>query len=40
VLHETAFGMSCEELFLFACAIKYAALKVKNVHIACGEGQS
>jgi hypothetical protein len=39
-LHETAFGMTGEELFLFACAIKYAALKGKNVHIACGEGRS
>jgi hypothetical protein len=39
-LHETAFGTTGEELFLFACAIKYAALRGKNVHIACGEGKS
>jgi hypothetical protein len=36
VLHEAAFGTSQRELFLFACAIKYAALEGKNVHIACG----
>jgi len=36
VLHELAFGMSGRELLLFACAIKYAAAKGKNVHVVCG----
>jgi len=36
VLHEAAFGTSPHELFLFACAIKYAAAKGKTVHIAIG----
>jgi hypothetical protein len=37
VLHESAFGRSQSELLLLACAIKYAALTNKTVHIACGE---
>jgi hypothetical protein len=37
VLHEKAFGMSGSELFLFACAIKYAAGAGKTVHVTCGE---
>ena len=31
VLHEASFGTSTHELFLFACAIKYAAAKGKHV---------
>jgi hypothetical protein len=38
VLHEASFGTSTHELFLFACAIKYAAAKGKHVHVACGTG--
>jgi len=38
VLHEAAFGTSDGELFLFACAIKYAANAGKTVHVSCGEG--
>src|SRR5216117_3288605 len=37
VLHESAFGRSHSELLLLACAIKYAALSNKNIHIVCGE---
>src|SRR5437870_2786550 len=37
VVHESAFGRSHSELLLLACAIQYAALNKKNVHIACGE---
>jgi len=33
VLHEAAFGMSGSELFLFACAIKYATQHGKTVHV-------
>jgi len=40
ILHELAFGTSDNELFLLACAIKYAAGRGKNVHIACGRLQS
>jgi len=36
VLHEASFGTSTHELFLFACAIKYAAAKGKHVHVASG----
>jgi hypothetical protein len=36
VLHEASFGSSARELFLFACAIKYAAAKGKHVHVATG----
>jgi hypothetical protein len=39
VLHEASFGSSTHELFLFACAIKYAAAKGKHVHIAIGSGR-
>jgi hypothetical protein len=39
VLHEASFGTSTPELFLFACAIKYAAAKGKHVHIATGPGR-
>jgi hypothetical protein len=39
VLHEAAFGSSARELFLFACAIKYAAAKGKHVHVATGPGR-
>jgi hypothetical protein len=39
VLHEASFGSSTRELFLFACAIKYAAAKGKHVHIATGPGR-
>jgi hypothetical protein len=38
VLHEASFGTSTYELFLFACAIKYAATKGKHVHVAAGTG--
>jgi len=37
VLHESAFGRSHSELLLLACAIKYAALAKKTVHIACDD---
>src|ERR1043165_1793253 len=37
VLHAAAFGTSRHELLLFACAIKYAAMRGKNVQIASGE---
>jgi hypothetical protein len=40
VLHEASFGTSAHELFLFACAIKYAASKGKHVHVASGTGQT
>jgi hypothetical protein len=36
VMHEAAFGTSRGELFLFACAIKYAAQKRKTVHVIFG----
>jgi len=36
ILHEASFGSSTLELFLFACAIKYAAAKGKHVHVATG----
>jgi hypothetical protein len=39
VLHEASFGTSTHELFLFACAIKYAASKGKHVHVATGPGR-
>jgi hypothetical protein len=39
VLHEASFGSSTRELFLFACAIKYAAAKGKHVHVATGSGR-
>jgi hypothetical protein len=39
VLHEAAFGSSTRELFLFACAIKYATAKGKHVHVATGPGK-
>ena len=39
VLHEASFGNSTRELFLFACAIKYAAAKGKHVHVATGPGR-
>jgi hypothetical protein len=38
--HVEAFGASGTELLLLACAIKYAALQGKNVHIACGTGKA
>jgi len=38
VLHEASFGTSTHELFLFACAIKYAAARGKHVHVASGTG--
>src|SRR5437764_413275 len=40
VLHEASFGTSTHELFLFACAIKYAASKGKHVHVASGTGKT
>jgi hypothetical protein len=40
VLHEASFGTSTDELFLFACAIKYAAAKGKHVHVASGTGRT
>lgn len=40
VLHETAFGTSTHELFLFGCAIKYAAAKGKHVHVVSGTGRT
>ena len=36
-LHESDFGTSTTELLLFACAIKLAASKGKNVYVACGD---
>jgi hypothetical protein len=39
VLHEESFGSSTRELFLFACAIKYAAANGKHVHVATGPGR-
>jgi hypothetical protein len=39
-LHEASFGSSTRELFLFACAIKYAAAKGKHVHVATGPGRT
>jgi hypothetical protein len=32
-LHESEFGSSTSELLLFACAIKFAAKKGKNVYV-------
>jgi hypothetical protein len=40
VLHEGSFGTSTHELFLFACAIKYAAAKGKHVHVASGTART
>jgi hypothetical protein len=40
VLHEAAFGTSKSELFLFACAIKYAANVGKTVHVTAGRAES
>ena len=40
VLHEASFGTSANKLFLFACAIKYAATKGKHVHVATGTGKA
>jgi hypothetical protein len=40
VLHEASFGTSTHELLLFACAIKYAAIKGKHVHVASGTGRT
>src|SRR5258707_14615579 len=40
VLHEASFGTSTRELYLFACAIKYAAAKGKHVHVASGTGRA
>jgi hypothetical protein len=40
VLHEASFGTSTDELFLLACAIKYAAAKGKHVHVSSGTGSS
>lgn len=40
VLHQASFGTSMHELFLFACAIKYAAAKGKHVHVASGTGRT
>jgi hypothetical protein len=37
VMHEMAFGTSDGELFLFGCAIKYAASTGKTVHVTCGQ---
>jgi hypothetical protein len=37
VLHESAFGRSHSELLLLACAIKYAALNNKGIHIVSNE---
>ena len=39
-MHEAAFGTSKGELFLFACAIKYAANVGKTVHVTCGGTKS
>ena len=36
VLHELAFGLTGDELFLLACAIKYAANRGKIVHVVWG----
>jgi hypothetical protein len=40
ILHELAFGTSDSELFLLACAIKYAAGRGKNIHVICGQLKS
>ncbi len=40
ILHELAFGTADNELFLLACAIKYAAGRGKNVHVVCGQWKS
>ena len=40
VLHEASFGTSTQELYLFACAIKYATSKGKHVHVAAGTGRT
>jgi hypothetical protein len=37
-LHEAEFGTTTTELLLFACAIKFAAKKGKNVYVTCGQG--
>ena len=37
-LHEAEFGTTTTELLLFACAIKFAARKGKNVYVSCGQG--
>jgi len=39
-LHEAAFGTSKGELFLFACAIKYAANMGKTIHVTGGRSES
>ncbi len=37
-LHEAEFGTTTTELLLFACAIKFAAKKGKNVYVTCDQG--
>ena len=37
-LHEAEFGTSTTELRLFACAIKFATKRGKNVYVICDEG--
>jgi hypothetical protein len=37
-LHAAEFGESATELLLFACAIKVAAGKGKNVYVTCDRG--
>jgi hypothetical protein len=39
VMHETAFAMSEGDLFLFGCAIKYAAKSGKTVHVTHGQNR-
>jgi hypothetical protein len=39
-LHEAEFGTSTTELLLFACAIKFATKKGKNVYVICDEGRA
>jgi hypothetical protein len=37
-LHEAEFGTTTTELLLFACAVKFAARKGKNVYVTCDQG--
>lgn len=39
-VHESEFGSSAAELLLFACAIKFAAQKGKNVYVTCGHSDA
>lgn len=39
-MHEGSFGMSAGELLLLGCALKYAALSGKTVHVTCGDDKA